>query len=398
MPFKGLKVLEMGQFIFIPYCGVHLADFGAEVIKVENPAGGDSMRAAGAAHLPVIDFNYTFENNNRNKKSLAVDTDTEEGQVILHKLVERMDVVTTNYRMRALKKMRMDYETLSRINPRLIYALGTGWGLNGPNKDLGAFDYSAWAASGLMSTMGEDDSPLVQCEPGFGDHISAMALSFAIAAALYHREKTGQGQMVSASLWGCLLDAGALSLQSAISTEKDVPRKKRKVTSNPLCNDYCAKDGKWFQIASKQSDRNWPDLCKAVGRPELEKDACFSSHAKRGQNCEDLISILDKVFATKTLDEWTEILKGYNVHWSPVRTYLEISYDPQAFANGYVVESEHRQRGRIKITGEPISMNKTPCKILAGTPELGEHTEEILLDLGYEWEDIANFKEKKVIL
>lgn len=397
MPFKGIKVLEMGQFIFIPYCGVHLADFGAEVIKIEDPAGGDSMRASGAAR-PVIGFNYVFENNNRNKKSMAVDSNTEEGQAILHKLVEKMDVFTTNYRMRALKKMKMDYETLRKINPGLIYAIGTGWGLEGPDKDVGAFDYSAWAASGLMSTMGEEGSPMVQCEPGFGDHISAMALSFAIASALYHREKTGEGQMVSVSLWGSLLDAGGLSLHAAIATGTDVPRKIRKVTYNPLCNDYQSKDGKWFQVASKQSDRNWPDLCKAIGMPELEKDPRFSSHIKRGENCEELISLLDKAFATKTLEEWKVALKDYNVHWSPVRTYLEISTDPQAFANRYIVEAEHRQMGRTKVTGEPIYMSKTPPKIVAGTPELGEQTEEILLDLGYGWEDIANLKEKNVIL
>jgi len=398
MPFKGIKVLEMGQFIFIPYCGVHLADFGADVIKVEDPAGGDTMRAAGAAHLPVVDFNYTFENNNRNKKSLAVDSNTEEGQAILHKLVAGMDVFTTNYRAKALKKMRMDYETLHKINPRLIYAWGTGWGINGPNKDEGAFDYSAWAASGLMSTMGEDGSPKVQCEPGFGDHISAMTMSFAIASALFHREKTGEGQLVSVSLWGSLLDMGGLSLHAAIATGKEVPRKTRFVTSNPLCNDYETKDGLWFQIASKQSDRNWPDVCKALGKPEWEKDPRFNSHAKRQQNCKELILLLDAAFATRTMAEWKQILKGYNVHWSPVRTYLEISSDPQAFANGYIVETEHRTQGRINVTGEPVHMSKTPPKIISGTPELGEHTEEILLDLGFGWEDIANFKEKKAIL
>jgi formyl-CoA transferase len=225
-----------------------------------------------------------------------------------------------------------------------------------------------------------------------------MAMSFAIASALYHREKTGEGQMVSVSLWGSLLDAGALSLHAAIATGKDVPRKTRKDTNNPLCNNYEAKDGKWFQIASKQSDRNWPDLCKAIGRPELEKDPRFNSHAKRGDNCKELISILDKTFATKTLEEWKEILKGYNVHWSPVRTYLEISTHPQASANGYIVEAEHRQMGKIKVTGEPVYMSKTPPKIVAGAPEMGEHTEEILLDLGYGWEDIAGFKDKRVIL
>ncbi len=398
MPFKGIKVIEMGQFIFVPYCGVHLADLGAEVIKVEHPEGGDTMRAAGVAHLPRSNFNYTFEQNNRNKKSLTVNASTDEGKGILYKLIAKADVFVTSFRVKALQKLKLDYETLAAINPGLIYAIGTGWGLNGPDRDLGAFDYSAWAKSGLMSTMGEMDSPQVQCEPGMGDHIAAMSLSFAIVTALFNRERTGEGQLVSSSLWGSLLDVGSLSLQAALSTENEIPRRTRKETGNPLCNCYAAKDGKWFQLANKQSDKNWPHLCQAIGRKELAKDPRFNSLALRAQNSRELISILDEVFAGKTLDEWADCFKGRDLHWAPMCTYYQVARDPQAFANGYVVEAEHRQIGRIKVSGIPVQMNKTPPKILPGTPELGEHTEEILLDLGYGWEDIANLKEKKVIL
>ena len=203
--------------------------------------------------------------------------------------------------------------------------------------------------------------------------------------------------MVSASLWGCLLDVGSMSLQAALSTNSEIRRKTRKDTSNPLCNNYCSKDGKWFQIASKQSDKNWPELCKAIGLEAIVNDERFNSSLKRQQNSKEVISILDKAFATKTFSEIEQSFKGKNVHWAPMRSYFEITGDPQAYANGYIVESEHRQRGPMKVVGEPIFMSKTPPKIAAGTPELGEHTEEKLLELGYSWEDIAQFKEKKVI-
>lgn len=397
MPLKGIRVVEMAQFIFVPYCCVHLADLGAEVIKIEHPSGGDAMRGASTSHLPIYDFNYYFEVNNRGKKSLGLDIRSKEGKEIAYKLIGKADVFATNFQRQTLEALEMDYETLSKLNPRLIYAHGTGWGLKGPDKDKGAFDFGVFARSGLMSAFGEEGSPLVECQPGFGDHISAMHLAFVIALALYHRERTGEGQRVDASILGSLLDAGSVSLQSHLATGLEIRRKNRKTTGNPLCNAYCAKDGKWFEVASKQPDRNWHDFCEALGLEHLENDPRFSTTLKRTENSAAFIAILDETFATKTLDEWAKHFEGRNVHWAPVYTYSQVAADPQAWESGYIVEIPHRQQGKLKTIGISVGLDKTPGKVAAGAPELGEHTEEILLELDYTWEQIADLKEKGVI-
>jgi len=398
MVLKGIKVVEMGQFIFVPYAAAHLADLGAEVIKLENPAGGDPQRATRHAHLPQGDFNFMFEQNNRGKKSLALNVNTEAGQEIAHRLIAQVDVFLSNFQVPTLKRMRMDYDTLSQVNPRLIYALGTGYGLYGPDKDLGAFDYGVFARSGMMASFGEEGTPLVQCQPGMGDHIAAMNLCCAIGLALYHRERTGRGQFVHASLYGSLLDAGSVSLQSALATGQEVPRKQRRKSGNPLCNSYQDKNGEWFQISCKQPDRNWHDFCEALGLQHLEHDPRFHNTAAREQHCEELIDIVDRVFATMTVDEVEQAFKGKNVHWSRAYTYGMVARDPQAWENGYIVEVPHPELGTYKAFGCPWHFSEAAPQIRGGTPQLGEHNEEILLGLGYTWEDIIRFKEADILL
>lgn len=396
---EGIKVIEMGQFIFVPYCATHLIDFGAEVIKIENPAGGDPMRGVRrASHLPDVGINYYFEQNNRGKKSLALDINQKAGQEIVHKLVSRTDVFMTNFQVETLKRMHMDHHTLSRLNPRLIYALGTGYGFTGPEMNRGGFDYGVWARSGLMSSFGEPGSPQVQCQPGFGDHISAMNLFCAIALALYHRQRTGEGQMVHASLYGSLLDAGSSSLQAALATEHEVLQKDRLASPNPLCNSYVTKDGKWLMISSKQPDRNWHDFCVATGLEHLEHDPKFNTTDSRAGHCQELIAILDGIFATRTLDEWEERLKGKNVHWSPSLTYGQVAKDRQAWEMGYVAEVEHPQFGHYKTWTNSLYFSRTPFEVKHGTAEVGQNNEEILLEMGYSWDDIVAFKEKGILL
>lgn len=401
MVLKGIKVVEMGQFIFVPYAAAHLADMGAEVIKLENPAGGDPQRGyLSSRHvgLPISDYNWMFEQNNRGKKSLALNVNTKEGLDVAHRLMATVDVFMSNFQVTTLKRMGLDYETLSRINPRLIYAQGTGYGLVGPDKDRGGFDYGVFARTGMMASFGEPGAPPVQCQPGMGDHIAAMNLCCAITAALYHRERTGQGQMVHASLYGSFLDAGSVSLQSCLATGQEIERKDRKKTTNPLCNSYQDKNGEWFQLSSKQPDRNWHDFCEALGLQHLEHDPRFHNTVARVEHDEELIAILDRKFATMTVDQVERAFQGRNVHWSQVYTYGMIAQDPQAWENEYIVEIPHPEAGKYKTFGFPLYFSKTPAKAGAGSAKLGEHNEEVLLGLGYTWDDIIRLKEADILL
>jgi len=400
MLLKDIKVVEMAYYIFVPYAAAHLADLGAEVIKLESPAGGDPLRNyhPGTHHVPFGNYNWVFDQHNRGKKSLALDIRTEKGQEIAHRLIQQVDVFITNFRMPALKRLRMDYDTLSQVNPRLIYALGNAYGHTGPDKDTGGFDYGAFARSGMMASFGEEGTPLVQCQPAMGDHIGGFQLFSAIGLALYHREHTGEGQFVHASLYGSLLDAGSFSLQSALATGEEVPRKRRKQAGNPLCNSYQDKNGEWFQLSMKQPDRTWPHFCQALGRPDLQDDPRFKDTAARAEHCQELIAILDDIFATMTVDEWEKACQGKEVYWSRACTYGMVAKDPQAWENGYIVEVPHPELGTYKTFGFPLHFSKTPAQVKAGYPALGEHNEEILLGLGYTWDDIIKLKEEDILL
>ncbi len=401
MILKGIRVVEMGQFIFVPYAAAHLADMGAEVIKLENPAGGDPQRGylhQSHSDLPAASYNWIFEQNNRGKKSLALNTNTDQGREIAYRLLSQVDVFMTNLQVSTLKRMRLDYESVSKINPRLIYAQGTGYGLEGPDKDRGAFDYGIFARCGMMASFGEPGSPPVQCQPGMGDHISAMNLCCAIALALFHRERTGEGQMVHASLYGSMLDAGSVSLQAVLASGGSVARKSRSLARNPLCNAYQDKNGDWFMIASKQPDRNWPDMCAALGIQGLQHDPRFHNTDARAEHGPELVDILDKVFSKMTLEDVERAFKGKNVHWSRVYSYEMVAQDPQAKANGYVMEAPHPKMGTYKAFGSPLQFSRTPSEIRGGVTELGENNDEILLSLGYSWDEIIKLKEEGVLL
>jgi crotonobetainyl-CoA:carnitine CoA-transferase CaiB-like acyl-CoA transferase len=399
-PLDGIKVVEITMFQQGPVAGMRLGDLGADVIKVESKTGDPArgfMRVIGV-ETGIKGRNYYFESNNRNKRSIVLDLKTEKGMGIFLELIKRADVFLTNMSIDAPKRMGIDYETLSAINPRLIYAHASGWGREGPDANELSFDYTGLGRAGTMMMCGELGEPPGQLVPGMGDEIGGLMCSWAVTAALFARERTGKGQLVDSSLLGSLIALEGVNFAVAGILGQEFPRRQRKISGNPIYNHYQCKDGKWIIIAHLQPDRYWPIVCKAMGLEELEHDLRFDTLEKRRDNAAELIAILDEKFATKTREEWIKIFKEHGVIHTPIQSPLEVVSDPQVLANDYVIWFDHPVLGRIKMLGFPWTFHETPASIRREAPELGQHTEEVLLELGYTWDDIAKLKEEEVII
>ena len=399
-PLDGVKVVELTMFQQGPVCGTKLGDLGADVIKVEPPTGDPArgfMRIIGTM-VGLKGRNYYFENHNRNKRSIVLNLKTKKGMEIFLKLIDRADVFVTNLSIEAPQRMGIGPEVLLKRNPRLIYAQASGWGRKGPDANGLSFDYTGIARSGLMMSCGERGSPPAQILPGLGDELGGMVCAWAVSIALYAREKTGKGQLVDTSLMGSIMCMLSLVLSAPAILGQEFPRENRSAAGNPIYNHYRAKDDKWFILAHLQPDRYWPNVCRALGMPELEKDPRFDTIEARGENAEELIAIMDKQFLTKTRDKWFEIFKKEGIIHTPIQSPREVVDDPQALANSYVTWFDHPVLGRTKMVGFPWDFSQTPASIRREAPEFGQHTEEILLELGYSWDDTTKLRDEKAIL
>jgi len=398
-PLDGVRVVELTQFQQGPVAGMRLGDLGADVIKVEprtGDAGRGMMRIIGA-DTGLKGRNFYFESCNRNKRSIVLDLSTEKGKEVFFKLIRQADVFVTNLSISAPKRLGIDYEALSAINPRLIYAHCSGWGREGPDADALSFDYTGLARSGTMMMCGERDGPPATLIPGMGDELGGLICAWAVTAALYARGKTGKGQLVDTSLMGSLIAFHGVNFAAPGILGQEIPRYSRAEAGNPIYNHYRCKDDRWIVIAHLQPDRYWPNVCKAMGLEELENDPRFSTIEARHDNAKELVAILDERFATRTRDEWMEIFKKEDIIYTPVQSASEVFKDPQALANNYIIDVDHPVWGKIKMLGFPWTFHDTPASVKREAPELGQHTEEILLEFGYTWEDIAKLKEAEVI-
>jgi crotonobetainyl-CoA:carnitine CoA-transferase CaiB-like acyl-CoA transferase len=377
-PLKGIKVVELGIWVAGPAAAAVLGDWGAEVIKIENPAGGDPVRALMALGIPFeIPVNPSVELDNRNKRSVTVNIQTPEGAAVVRRLLRDADVFVSNLRPAALKRAGLAYEDLRSEHPRLIYAGISGYGTRGPEKDRAAFDYAAfWARAGAMASLGEPEGPPPSQRPAMGDHPAGLALAGAVAAALFHRERLGEGQEIHLSLFHAGLWMMATDVQTCLITGL-APSPTGRVVPNPLWNHYQTKDGKWLQLVMLQPDRYWSGFCAAIERPDLLADERYANVFTRAQHSQELIALLDTIFATKPRAEWGAILEAHAT---------------DAFA-----KVAHRSGDEIQLVRSPIEFSATPAEIRHGAPELGEHTEEVLLESGYSWDDIAALKEKGAI-
>lgn len=302
-----------------------------------------------------------------------------------------------NMRLGAIKRQGLDYETLSSINRNLVYAQASAWGPKGPLASNPGYDAMAIGRSGLMYMVGAPSDPPQLFLSGLSDQLGAMTMISGILAALFFREKEGKGQLVNVSLLGSLISLESSVLASKLMTGFEFQRGSRKEV-NPLNNYYKAADDKWFTICMHQSDRYWPLFCKAVGIEELEKDPRFENIRVRHKYRTDLISILDKIFATKKREEWIKRFKEVvDELIGPIQTVDEVVNDQQVLENNYIVEYDHPTYGRDRVVGLPYEFSDIASPVVRPAPEFGQHTEEVLLDIGYSWQDITELKEQEVI-
>ncbi|MFC1982932.1 CaiB/BaiF CoA transferase family protein [Chloroflexota bacterium] len=399
---EGIKVVEVARVIGGPLAGRFLAEWGAEVLHIEHPITGDESRyyvsRNGKGKVILSDINYSWENNNRSKKGVTIDLSQERGKEILHKLVEKADVFLTNLRPRDLKKFNAEYDTLCRVNHKLIYACLTGYGRKGPDRNLPGFDLTGfWARAGIMNMLSEPGKSPPFSRPGFGDTISGMALALGIVTALFARERTGIGQEVDVSLFNTGVFVLSYDIAGSLVTGQDFQQRERKEVLNPLTNFYQTKDGRWLYLAMVYPDRYWSRACNAIEREDLEHDPQFESFEARVENHTALFTILEETFLSKTLAEWKDRFNEAGLPYAPAQKLTEVTADPQARANDFFATFDHPTYGPIEVIACPIKLSKTPASIRTPAPEFSQHTEQVLLEHGYTWEDIEQFKQQGII-
>ncbi len=390
----GIKVLEIANWLAAPAAAALLSDLGADVIKVE-PHRGDPWRGYRAGD-PV---NYAFEQDNRGKRDIALDLSHPRSQEIVHKIAKGVDVFVTNLLPRRRRRFGVTYEDLKAINSRLIYVSFTGYGEKGPQYDRLGMDFGAfWSRSGIMNLMGWPGEPPILQRGGMGDHSTSLGLLAGVLGALYYRERTGEGQEVSGSLFGTGLWVIGADLQRTLVNGRDAERRPyRHENESPITNWYQAKDGKWLILENPNPCPYWQRTCRALGLAHLENVPEYSTVEGLLEHCVELNALFDKIFATKTLDEWAPLLDENQVIWAPIQNLLEVAEDPQAEAIGAFETLEHPEFGEYRTINFPVKFSATENGARGPAPETGQHTEEVLLEYGYSWEEIEGMKGEGVI-
>ncbi len=400
---EGVRVLEVAEHTFVPAASALLADWGADVVKIEPAERGDAMRGLGSTGVVAIsgDVHALLEHSNRGKRSLALDLTTQEGLDILYKLAATADVFLTNKLPHTRRKLKIEIEDIRAANPKIIYVAGTGYGERGPEADKGSYDSLAfWCRAGVAiggKPADSEDLPPPPA-PGFGDSIGAMTIAGGIMGALYHRERTGEPTTVDVSLLGtgmwAMGQAFALSLVAGVPWQGPAKAKGRP-GSNPLVDVYRTSDGRQVSLCCLQAGRYWAEMCAVVGRPELATDARFADHASILSNSADAREALAEVFARHTLDEWRGKLADFSGQWTVVQNTLEAAVDPQSTANGYIQDCETAGGTPFKLVAAPVQYDGAPAPAHRA-PEFNEHGDAILEELGIDWDTIVDLKVRSV--
>ena len=405
LPLEDIRVLDLTVWQQGPMTSALLADMGADVIKVEGPDSPDPGRGlTGQAFYPREGPNPYFETHNRNKRGIVLDLKTQRGKEILYRLVEQADVVVQNFRVGVAERLGLDYATLSAINPGLIHAPASGFGPKGSDRELPSLDILAQARGGIMSVTGDLEAPPGRTVNGLVDQVSAFLLAYGIMVALFHRQRTGQGQEVDSSLLGAAIASQGWNLTSFLMTGSyaglPIPRVSRKLTT-PLWNQYRGGDGVWFVLGMPQIGRYWPRLRQAVREAtgeELEPEHMdFDYLRTHASEMMAIIARLDELFAQKPAAEWRDLFRRHGLLVELVQGYPEVSKDPQALANDMIVTFDHPTHGPVPMVGVAVNLRETAGSIRRPAPEFGQHTEEVLLECGLSWEEIEELRQQGAI-
>jgi crotonobetainyl-CoA:carnitine CoA-transferase CaiB-like acyl-CoA transferase len=399
---QGVRVLEVAEHTFVPAASALLADWGAEIIKIEHISRGDAMRGLASTGVFAIagGVHALMEHSNRGKKSLALDLGSQEGLDILHKLVAISDVFLTNKLPSVREKLKIGVDDVRAHNPKIIYVRGTGQGERGPDADKGSYDSLAfWARAGIaMSLTRPEYGHMVGPPgPGFGDSIGAMTIAGGIMGALFHRERTGEATVVDVSLLGSGMWAmGQAVALSMLTKEGWTPPPEASFRRNPLVNNYLTEDGRYLSFCCLQAGKYWAPMCEVIDRTDLIDDPRFADHEALLANSLEAIPILEAAFAEKPLAAWRTRLEDFVGQWTVVQNTLELAEDAQSVANGYIQPCETAEGTPFWLAAAPVQFDEEP-PIPRRSPEFNEHGDQILSDLGLDWETVVDLKVRGVV-
>jgi crotonobetainyl-CoA:carnitine CoA-transferase CaiB-like acyl-CoA transferase len=401
--FDGVKVVEVAQWRFVPAAGGVLSELGADVIKVEHPVHGDPQRGlvtSGLLSGNTRGINYALELTSRGKRSIGLDLATDRGHDILMELIADADVFLTSFLPDARAKLRIDIDDIRAHNPNIIYARGSGQGVRGPDAGKPGYDGTAfWARAAIsaLHTAADARQPTMQ-RPAFGDLAGSMNLAFGVAAALYRRARTGEPSVVDVSLLSTAMWMVSTDLIATdLSGREPAVQLDRHEVYNPLVNMYPTKDDRWINLVLMEAERHWKPLCQHLGRPDLAERPDFATSKARRDNVAACVAELDAIFRTRTLAEWTSALEDFDGAWAPVNRVVDLLDDVQVDANSYLTTVEHDTNDApFRIVAAPVQFDETPAPAHRA-PDMGQHTEEILLAAGHSWDDMIDLKVTGVV-
>jgi crotonobetainyl-CoA:carnitine CoA-transferase CaiB-like acyl-CoA transferase len=399
---EGVRVLEVAEHTFVPAAGALLADWGADVVKVEHVARGDAMRALASTGVTTIpsDVHVLLEHANRGKRSIALDLTSDEGLDILYRLAASADVFLTNKLPSVRRKLRIDVDDIRAHNERIIYVRGTGQGERGPEADRGSYDsLSFWARSGVAFGLMRKEYGHVPTmpAPGFGDSLGGMTIAGGIMGALFNRERTGKGSVVDVSLLSTGLWAMGNAVALALLLDRSwTPPPATAISRNPLVGFYLTQDERWLSFSCLQGGKYWPLLCEAIDRPDLAADPRFADNESLLANHLDAIATLRAIFAEHTAAEWRVRLAAFSGQWTVVQDAREIAADQQAIANGYLQPCETADGKPFHLVSAPVQFDEVAAAPRRA-PEFNEHGDAILAELGLDWDTVVDLKVRGVV-